>query len=87
MLDSMERGTVVAFNAGNQKIAIAVDGNHCALFELTDDCAVAVGQRVCGDLESRVCFALENLSTGQMLSVIPQGLHLSVAAAKQAVAE
>ena len=69
----MERGTVLAVNPDRQAIVIAVDGDSCALFELATPAAVEVGHRLRGRLESDLCFALENLTTGDMLDVVPKG--------------
>lgn len=81
----MERGTLRAYNRANQKIAVAVDGDKCAVFELTSDYDLEVGQRLRGNLDSQLCFALENLATGEMLGVIPQGVHLSFDEAKREI--
>ncbi len=83
----MERGTVLAVNGKTQKIAVSVDGDNYAVFELADDYDVQVGHRMRGALESDECFALENLTTGEYLSVIPQGSHLPADQAKRAVDE
>lgn len=81
----MEKGTVLAVNLDTQKFAVAVDGDHCAIFELAGDYEVQVGQRLRGELESGQTFVLENLTTGEFLSVIPQGVHLPFTSAKRAV--
>lgn len=81
----VERGTVVACNSTRQKIAVAVDGDHCAIFELTADYDVDTGHRLRGNLESDLCFSLENLTTGEMMSVIPMGAHVTQNEAKSAV--
>lgn len=71
----MERGTVVAVNPRNLRIVVAVDGDHCAVFELGSPAAVHEGHRLRGKLESDLCFVLENLSTGEMLDVVPVSQH------------
>ncbi len=71
----MERGTVLAVNPQRQAIVVAVDGDSCAVFELGTPAAVEVGHRLRGRLESDLCFALENLTTGEMLDVVPKGHH------------
>jgi hypothetical protein len=73
----MQDGTVLAHNPETQQIVVLVDGNRCAVFELTSDFKVLVGHRVRGSLENPLCFALYNSSTRQMIGVIPQGIHLS----------
>jgi hypothetical protein len=35
--------------------------------------------------QPELCFALENLATGEMLGVIPQGVHLSFDEAKREI--
>jgi hypothetical protein len=69
----LERGTVLAVNPDRQAIVVAVDGDSCVLFELATPAGVEVGHRLRGRLESDLCFALENLSTGEMLDVVPKG--------------
>jgi hypothetical protein len=66
-------------------MAVAVDGDHCAVFEMTQDYEMAEGHRLRGRLESDLCFALENLTTGEMLDVMPLGVHLSLEDARREV--
>lgn len=81
----MERGTVLARNANTQQIVVSVDGDHYVVFELSVDQEVEEGHRLRGNLESDVCFAVENLTTGEMISVVPQGTHPSQEAARLAI--
>jgi hypothetical protein len=69
----LERGTVLAVNPQRQAIVVAVDGDSCAVFELATPAAVEVGHRLRGRLDSDLCFALENLTTSEMLDVVPKG--------------
>ncbi len=80
----MERGTVLAVNPGRQTIVVCVDGDSCAVFELATPAVVEVGHRLRGRLESDLCFALENLSTSEMLDVVKQGHYASLDEAKRA---
>ena len=80
----MERGTVIAVNPRNQRLVVSVDGDSCAVFELGSPGAVEPGHRLRGKLESDLCFVLENLSTGDMLDVVPLGLHADPAEALRA---
>lgn len=75
---------MLAVNPRNHRIVVSVDGDSCAVFELGSPAAVEVGHRLRGKLESDLCFALENLTTGEMIDVVPQGLHLKVEEAKRA---
>lgn len=81
----MEKGTVLAVNPRNQRIAVAVDGDSCAAFELGSACDVQEGHRLRGNLESEFCFALENLSTAEMLDVTCVGHYDTVDEARQAI--
>jgi hypothetical protein len=80
----LERGTVLATNPDRQAIVVAVDGDSCAVFELATPAPVEVGHRLRGRLESDLCFALENLSTGEMLDVVPKGHYNTVDEARRA---
>lgn len=66
-------------------MAVSVDGDSCAVFEATQDYELAVGHRLRGNLESDLCFALENLTTGDMLDVMPLGGHLNLDEARRQV--
>jgi hypothetical protein len=81
----VERGTVLAVTTPPVRIIVAVDGDSCAAFELGTPADVAVGHRLRGNLESDLCFALENLSTGEMLDVVPLGGFPSEDAARRAL--
>jgi hypothetical protein len=81
----VERGTVLVVAAGPTRIIVAVDGDSCAAFELGTPADVGVGHRLRGKLESDLCFALENLSTGEMLDVLPLGQYESEQAARRAL--
>lgn len=81
----MERGTVLLFNPANRRMAVTVDGDSCAVFEMTQDYEIAMGHRLRGNLESDLCFALENLTTGDMLDVMPLGVHLNLEDARREV--
>lgn len=80
----MERGTVVAYNPATRKLAVAVDGDSCAVYALNEDYQVEVGHRLRGHLESKNSFAIENLSTGEMMDVTPLGVHVPAEKARQA---
>lgn len=77
----MEKGTVIAVNPRNLRLVVAVDGDSCAVFELGAPAAVEAGHRLRGKLESDLCFVLEDLTTGEMLDVVPLGLHANPAQA------
>lgn len=80
----MERGTVLAVNPRNLRFVVSVDGDECAVFELGSPAPLEAGHRLRGKLESDLCFVLENLSTGDMLDVVPLGVHVDRAQAMRA---
>jgi hypothetical protein len=80
----LERGTVLAANPARQAIVVAVDGDSCVVFELATPATVEVGHRLRGRLESDLCFALENLSTSEMLDVVPRGHFATLEEARRA---
>lgn len=63
---------------------VAVDGDSCVVFELATPAIVEVGHRLRGRLESDLCFALENLSTSEMLDVVPRGHFATLEEARRA---
>lgn len=79
----MERGTVLAHDAATQRFIVAVDGDSCAVFELQNNEEMAVGHKVRGNLESDACFTLENLTTGEVVGVVPLGNHESLEQAER----
>lgn len=81
----MDRGTVLALAADRLRLAVAIDGDHCATFELAAAGGVELGHRLRGNLESEFCFALENLTTAEMLDVTPLGRHASLEEARRAI--
>jgi hypothetical protein len=81
----VDRGTVLALSADGLKLAVCIDGDHCATFELASPGEVALGHRLRGNLESEFCFALENLSTAEMLDVTPLGRHVTLEEARRAI--
>lgn len=81
----MDRGTVLALTADRQRMVVAVDGDHCAAFELATPGEVEVGHRLRGNLESESCYALENLTTAAWLDVLPKGRYASLDEAKRAI--
>jgi hypothetical protein len=80
----LEKGTVLGVNPRNLQIVVSVDGDSCAVFELGTPAAVEAGHRLRGKLESDLCFALENLTTGEMLDVVPKGQYKTVDEARRA---
>jgi hypothetical protein len=81
----LDKGTVLAVNPRNLRIAVCVDGDSCAVFELGSAYDVQVGHRLRGNLESEFCFALENLSTAEMLDVTRLGHYQSLDDARRAI--
>jgi hypothetical protein len=81
----LDKGTVLAVNPRNLRIVVAVDGDSCAAFELGSAYDVQVGHRLRGNLESEFCFALENLSTAEMLDVTRIGHFHSATEARRAI--
>lgn len=81
----MDRGTVLALSPDRLRFVVAVDGDHCAAFELAAAGEVEAGHRVRGNLESEFCYALENLTTAGWLDVTPKGQHASLEEAKRAI--
>jgi hypothetical protein len=79
----VEKGSVIAVN--QRRLVVVIDGDSCAAFELGGDYDVQVGHRLRGSLESDLCFALENLTTGEMFDVVPLGQYASVDEAKRAI--
>lgn len=80
----MDKGTVLAVHPRKPLIVVAVDGDSCAVFELGASYDIEVGHRLRGNLESDLCYALENLTTGEMLDVAPAGRHPTAEQAKRA---
>lgn len=76
---------MLALSADRRKLAVSIDGDHCATFELASPGEVQVGHRLRGNLESEFCFALENLSTAEMLDVTPLARHASLDEARRAI--
>jgi hypothetical protein len=81
----LEKGTILALNPRNLRMVVAVDGDSCATFELGAAYDVQVGHRLRGNLESEFCFALENLSTAEMLAVTPVGGYRTLDEAERAI--
>jgi hypothetical protein len=81
----LEKGTVLALNPRKLQMVVAVDGDSCSVFELGAPYDVQVGHRLRGNLESQLCFALENLSTAEMLDVSWVGHHATLEEAKSAI--
>lgn len=81
----MDKGTVLAVNPRNLRIVVAVDGDSCAAFELGSAYDVQVGHRLRGNLESEFCFALENLSTAEMIDVTSVGHFKTLDDAKKGI--
>lgn len=81
----MEKGTVLALNPRNLRMVVSVDGDSCAVFELGAGHDVQVGHRLRGNLESELCFALENITTAEMLDVTWVGHYPNVDEARRAM--
>jgi hypothetical protein len=81
----LDKGTVLAVNPRNQRIVVSVDGDSCAAFELGSAYDVQVGHRLRGNLESESCYALENISTAEMLDVVRIGHYPSADEARKAI--
>lgn len=76
---------MLALSADGLRFVVAVDGDHCAAFELALAGQVEPGHRVRGNLESEFCYAVENLTTVEWLDVTPRGLYATLHEAKRAI--
>jgi hypothetical protein len=81
----MEKGTVLALNPLNLRMVVSVDGDSCAVFELGAPYDVQLGHRLRGNLESELCFALENITTAEMLDVVWVGHYANAEEARRAI--
>ena len=81
----MEKGTVLALNPRHQRIVVSVDGDSCVVLEVGAGYEVQPGHRLRGNLESELCFALENITTAEMLDVTWVGHYSSAEDAKRAI--
>jgi hypothetical protein len=81
----LEKGTVLALDPRKLRMVVSVDGDSCSVFELGAAYDVQVGHRLRGNLESELCFALENLSTAEMLDVTWVGHYATADEAKRAI--
>ena len=69
----MATGGIIHLNVQRGMLVVQIDSGDCTVFELMGGYDVKVGHRVNGDLDSSLCETLQNLSTGESISVYVQG--------------